>query len=76
MQAIARDPDRIKALGSVLSVSNGADQEDLIRWASNQRSEMRSPKADAELKRFMTEIERVPSRFYIQAAVERIKVCH
>lgn len=60
MQVISRDPDRIKALGSVLSVGNSAEQEDLIRWASSQLSEMRSPKADAELKRFMTEIEKVP----------------
>ena len=48
------------ALGSVISVSNGAEQEDLIRWAGSQLSEMRYPKADEELKRFMTEIEKVP----------------
>lgn len=60
MQVIARSPDRINALGSVLSANTGSEQDRLVKWAIYQLAEMGSSMADAELKRFMTEIERLP----------------
>lgn len=61
MQVISRNPDRTKALGSVLSVEGGTEDDSLLTWAINQLFEMQSPKADAELKRFASEIEKLPN---------------
>ena len=75
MQVVSRYPDRVKALGSVLSVENGADMERLVWWAIYQLTELRNPAADSELKRFETEIRGLPNsapqkqrlRFFEQA---------
>lgn len=60
IQVVFRNPDRVKALGSVLSVAGVTEEDRLVRWAIYQLGEMRSPDADAELKRFATEIGRLP----------------
>lgn len=63
MDIVSRDPDRIKALGSFLSVRTLPDQgrfpshPDLVGWAISQLQDMKSPRADAELQRFADEIE-------------------
>ena len=55
MQVVSRDPDRVKALGSVLTLDNpGSDR--LIRWAVAQLDSMHTPRADAELDRFAIEL--------------------
>lgn len=57
------EPDRSKALGSVLSVDNGAEDTRLAWWAINQLASMHSPNADAELDRFASEIGKLPEGF-------------
>jgi hypothetical protein len=61
MQVVSRHPDRSKALGSVLSVENFIDDDRLIRWAMYELMSLRTPNANAELKRFATEIGRLPN---------------
>ena len=56
MQVVSRDPDRVKALASVLTVDNGAVSDELIQWAVHQLDSMHSPSADAELDRFANEL--------------------
>lgn len=55
MQVVSRDPDRVKALGSVLTLDNpGPDR--LIRWAVAKLESMHSSRADAELDRFADQL--------------------
>ena len=56
---ISRDPDRIKALGSFLSVHSVGDPE-LFGWAINTLRDMKSARAEAEVERFADEIEDLP----------------
>jgi hypothetical protein len=56
IKVIARDPDRVKALGSVLAVDNEVMSDRLIRWAVAQLDSMHTPRADAELDRFAIEL--------------------
>ena len=60
MHVISRDPDRVKALGSVLTVTNTEDDDQLIAWAISQLRTMGSPKAKDELRRFTSEITALP----------------
>jgi hypothetical protein len=59
IQVIRRNPDRVKALGSVLTVDRG-EEDRLKLWAIYQLDSLRSPLADAELDRFASEIAKVP----------------
>jgi hypothetical protein len=59
IQVIRRNPDRIKALGSVLVLDNSAGDTRLELWAILQLDAMHSPRADAELDRFASEITKV-----------------
>jgi len=59
VEVVSRNPDRVKALGSVLRVDGDAEEK-LLRWAIYQLEEMHSPAADAELDRFATEIGKLP----------------
>jgi len=58
MRVISRDPDRIKALASVLRADYGVNDDKLLRWAIHQLSAMRTRNADAELSRFVNEVDR------------------
>jgi len=60
MDVVARDPDRIKAIATVLRVNNASYDRKLALWAVYQLNSMNSPKADAELKRFAGEIAALP----------------
>jgi hypothetical protein len=60
MDLISRDPDRVKALASLLSVRSGLIDSELLGWAINQLRDMNSPRADAELDRFADEIDDLP----------------
>jgi hypothetical protein len=60
IRVVLSNPDRIKALASVLSAAGGTADRNLVGWAVSQLSSMRSPSADAELDRFALEIERLP----------------
>lgn len=60
IEVLSRNPDRVVALGSVLTVANGFGNADLIGWAINKLAEMKSPAAYAELKRYMNEIDALP----------------
>jgi hypothetical protein len=55
MEVVSRDPDRVKALRSVLTV-DGAVSDELLRWAVYQLGSIHSPDADAELNRFAKEL--------------------
>ena len=59
IRVISRDPDRVKALRSVLSIDNEAVSERLIRWAVAQLDSMHSAAADAELDRFANELRKL-----------------
>jgi hypothetical protein len=61
MHVVSRYPDRVKALGSVLSVDNPEDEDRLVRWAIYQLAEMHSPDATAELERFAKEVGKLPN---------------
>lgn len=51
MQVVSRDPDRVKALGSVLTL-DGTASDVLMQWAIYQLNSLHSESADAELDRF------------------------
>ena len=55
MQVVSRDPDRVKALGSVLTLDDPGSSR-LIRWAVAKLESMHSPSADAELDRFADQL--------------------
>lgn len=59
IRVVSRDPDRVKALGSVLTVDNGAESDQLIEWAVYQLDLMQSMTADLELNRFANELGRL-----------------
>jgi hypothetical protein len=54
---LSRNPDRITALGSFLSVNEGSTDRRLIVWAVNQLYSMKSDRADGELKRYLAELD-------------------
>jgi hypothetical protein len=60
IRVVSRNPDRIKALGSFLSVSEGVTDTDLVGWAIRKLQAMKSARADAELKRYAKEIDDLP----------------
>jgi hypothetical protein len=55
-----RNIDHARALGSVLNVETSAQDYRLTEWALHQLSQIRSPNAEAELRRFTKEIGQVP----------------
>ncbi len=60
MEVISRNADRVKALGSFLSISSGFADKELLGWAINQLAALRSTAADAELKHFANEVDSLP----------------
>ena len=61
MQVIFGNPDRAKALGSVLKIGVRSTELDKLRdWAIVQLLEMDNPTADLELSRFRMEIRKRP----------------
>jgi hypothetical protein len=60
MDVVSRGPDRVKALGSLLTVRAGMTDSEVLGWAINQLRDMRSKRAAAELDRFADEIEDLP----------------
>jgi hypothetical protein len=73
MQVVSRYPDRVRALGSVLSVEDGTEDDRLVRWAIYQLVEMRTPSADAELNRFASEIGSLPVGSPLQTRLSTFK---
>ena len=59
IQVLHRNPNRVKALASVLSLSNVEDTR-LQLWAVYELDAMRSPEADAELDRFALAVKALP----------------
>lgn len=60
MDIVSRDPDRVKALASVLSVNSGVTDSEILEWAINELRSMKSPRAEAEVQRYADEIEALP----------------
>ncbi len=60
IRVVNSNPDRVQALGSVLSTDASLADERLILWAIDQLQAMHSPKADREIKRFRTELGVLP----------------
>jgi hypothetical protein len=56
MQVVSRDPDRVKALASVLTIDGAAVSDELLQWTVYQLDSMHSPSADAELDHFANEL--------------------
>jgi hypothetical protein len=73
MNVISRDSDHVKALGSVLTITNSTDDDQLISWAISQLRAMRSPNGNRELKRFATEIRMLPPGSPAQKRFERFE---
>lgn len=60
MEVVFGKTNRVEALGSVLSVEkNSPDADKLVQWAVEQLIEMNNPAANAELKRFQKDIEKI-----------------
>lgn len=57
---ISRDPDRSKALLTILSVNSGVTVSQLLDWAINELRAVKSPQIEAELQRYADEIENLP----------------
>jgi len=57
ISALSRSPDRITALGSLLSTKEGSTDRRLLTWAIDQLFSMNSDRADAELRRYAAEID-------------------
>jgi len=61
IEALSRDPDRVKALGmvfnSVLALDATADGMKLLKWATGQLFLIRTPEADAELERIASNLD-------------------
>jgi hypothetical protein len=60
IRVVASNPDRVKALASVLTAGGDATNTRLAGWAVNALNSMQTPAADAELDRFAREIEKLP----------------
>jgi hypothetical protein len=61
IRVLSRDPDRIKALGSVLRTDPPPDFR-LVSWAVRQLAGLRDPQADLRLMRYGLEIHFLPER--------------
>ena len=60
IEILSRNPDRVVALGSTLTLANGFGNRELIGWTINQLAQIKSPQAYAELERYMNEINALP----------------
>jgi hypothetical protein len=60
MRVVASNPDRVKALASVLTVGGDAANGRLAGWAVNELNSMQTQPAEAELDRFAREIGELP----------------
>ena len=60
MNVLSRNPDRIRALGSVLRVDSAFTDPELIGWVINELHGMKSARANAELERYLNEIDSLP----------------
>jgi hypothetical protein len=69
MAITSRDADRVKALGSFLTVSSGATDPELIGWAINELHSLDSASADAEVERYAREIESLPDGSALKTAL-------
>lgn len=61
MAIVSRNPDRTKALASLLVVTNGVTDQELLGWAINELHDIDSPQADAEIQRYAKEIDQLPN---------------
>lgn len=57
---LSTNSDRAKALGSVLKVSDQPGDYELMVWAVMELEKMNTPEADAEMKRFAAEVDKLP----------------
>jgi hypothetical protein len=60
IQVVSRDPDRAKALGSVLSLDAQPHDDRLVWWAISQLKAMHSAAVDAEMERFAAQVNSLP----------------
>jgi hypothetical protein len=60
IQVVSRDPDRAKALGSVLSLDAQPNDNRLVWWAISQLTAMHTAAADAEMERFAAQVNSLP----------------
>lgn len=69
IRVVTRNPDRVRAIGSVLTVANGTTNARLVGWALTELNSQQTPAADAELDRFALEIERLPEQSAAKASL-------
>ena len=61
MRALASSPDRVAALGSILTVTAGLADERLTNWAIDELTEMKSSRADEVMERFEKSVSDLPN---------------
>jgi hypothetical protein len=62
MRIVRGDPDRVKALSTVLKITSDPEARNLIYWAVGQLESMRSAEADLALERYAAAINALPER--------------
>lgn len=60
IQVVSRNPERAKALATVLRLDGPPEDYPLVGWAVNQLISMHSADADAELSRFAVAVDGLP----------------
>ena len=60
MAVLARDPDRTKALGSVLQVGDSRASMQMIRWAIDQLDRLNTAESNQKLDLFVGQIRQLP----------------
>jgi hypothetical protein len=66
-------PDRVKALSPLLNLQTSGDNPELTTWAIEQLKQIPSPAADAELNRFVREIDSLPDESASKQRVLRFR---
>ena len=74
MNVIARNPNTVKALGSVLAVDSGVTNARLLAWAINQLRAIDSLGANAELERFADEVDDLPDGSPLKSELWGVRV--
>jgi hypothetical protein len=74
IEVVGRDPDRAKALVSILHVVSGVTDSELLGWAISELRAMHSPRAEAEVQRYADEIEGLPDGSQLKNALWIIRV--
>ena len=74
VDVLSRNRDPVEALGSALNLANGFGDPNLLGWTINKLASLNSPRAYAELERYMKEIDSLPDDSPIKAGRGRLYI--